>query len=583
MTMTQVASRWVIGARDHDAERRLQEELKIPSLVAAVLAQRGYTDPELAREFINPTLDGLHDPSLLPDYQKAVDAILGARERKERIFVHGDYDVDGVTSAAIFGRFLEKIGCDVHVHVPHRMREGYGIHASAVEAAKAQGAKLFLTCDCGVAAHEQVDQANAAGMTVVVTDHHSIGRELPNAAAVVNPHREDSQYPFTELCGAGVVLKLCAGITRDLGMPVDKFYRAFLDLAALGTIADVMPLIGENRIIAKFGLERLTETKKAGLRALINEAKIVLDPGKSLRAYHVGFVLGPRLNAAGRIDDAAMSLQLLLENDPIKAASLAAEIEAVNTSRREQQQQIIDEAVEMVIAKGDQERNVIIVGNPGWHSGIVGIVAGRLVEQFRRPTFVMTFDTETGVAKGSARTIPNFHLANAIRAYPDLFLSGGGHAMAAGCSFELDRFQEVSDALHNYAGLHLTPEDFLPSQRVDMEVSSNEISMASVEALALLEPFGCENPEPVFVARNVSLAQVLPTKSPAHVRLVLRQGEGLAVQGIAFGIGERVTESGAGSVVDLLFQPNVDEWRGNRTLKWQVKDFASTSETLFTA
>lgn len=570
-TLSDSAQRWIVTPRNLAAEERLQKELGLPTLIAALLAQRGIVDPEQAHKFLNPSLDDLHDPSLLPDYEAAKNAILGARERGELIFVHGDYDVDGVTSAAILSRFLNKIGCKVHTHVPHRMKEGYGINLSAVEDAKQRGAKLFLTCDCGIGAHEQVAMAREAGMTVVVTDHHLAGEELPDAQALVNPHRADSKYPFGDLCGAGVVFKLCAGITRDLGFPVQAFYRAYLDLATLGTIADVMPLVGENRIIARHGLALLPETKKAGIQALMREAKIAIEPGKSLRSYHIGFLLGPRLNAAGRLDDSAMSLKLLLENDPGVAEEIAHQLEDVNTARKAEQQRIIDEASDAVISQGLQEKNVIVVCGENWHSGVVGIVAGRLVESFRRPCFVMAVDPATGVAKGSARSIPNFHLAKAIWAFPELFLSGGGHALAAGCSFNMEKYPQVLDALDKFAGERLTPEDFLPTLVADLEIDSSDVTIAACEKLADLEPFGLANPEPTFLARNVTLSQVKPTRNPAHAQLLLRQPNGLTNSGIAFNIGEQLYEMGAGSEVDMMFQPSVDEWRGNRNLKWQVK------------
>jgi len=572
--MDTVESRWSVGARDPDAEALLQRELGIPSLVAAILVQRGFTEPRTAHKFLNPSLDDLYDPRTLPDYESAKDAILGAVDRKELIFVHGDYDVDGVTSAALLNRFLKAIGANVHTHVPHRMREGYGIHRSAVEAAKSLGAKLFLTCDCGVAAHEQVQIAREAGMAVVVTDHHSVGDVLPGANAVINPHRKDSAYPFDELSGVGVVFRLCEGLTQELKHPVDRYRRAFLDLAALGTIADVMPLVDENRIIARFGLEQLTYSKKAGIKALMREAQIKLDEGQMLRAYHVGFVLGPRLNAAGRLEDADMALQLLIESDDARATEMARQIEVVNTARKAEQTKIIDEATAMVTATGMDQRNIVVVAKEGWHTGIVGIVAGRLVDTFHRPTFVLSIDAENGICKGSARTIPNFNLAEAIHAHPGLFLSGGGHAAAAGCSFELARYEEVLDTLDAYAGTMLKPEDFVPVTSIDLEVEFSEVSLSAVNALSQLEPFGCANPEPTFMARGISLAQILPTKNPAHVRLTLRSGESATVAGIAFGIGERLTSTGAGSQVNLLFRPEIDTWNGNRKLKWQVRDYS---------
>jgi single-stranded-DNA-specific exonuclease len=573
MAIQAPGSRWIIRERDRAAESLLQKQLGVPSIVAGVLAQRGYTDPEAAHKFLNPSLSDLCPPEQLPDYQSATKAILGAKERGDLIYVHGDYDVDGVTSAALFNRFLSKIGCKVQTHVPHRMKEGYGIHKSAVEAARVAGAKLFLTCDCGVSAHEQVAMAKEAGMEVVITDHHSIAGELPRAEAVVNPHRVDSEYPFHELSGVGVVLKLCAGISSALDFPRDSFYRAYMDLAALGTIADVMPLVGENRIIAKFGLERLTETKKAGLQALFREAKLMAEPGRALRSYDVGFVIGPRLNAAGRIDDAALALKLLLTNEVDEAQALASQIEEVNTRRRADQAKMCDEAIEKVLQKRYFEKNVILVEDPNWHTGIVGIVASRLVEQFRRPTFVLAVDEISGTCKGSGRSIPKFHLAEAIWAHPGLFSSGGGHAMAAGCSFEYAKIDEIRAALDAYASERLTPEDFVPEVVADMEIDFSEINMAALDALSRLEPFGCENPDPIFVSRGVTLSQLIPTKSPQHVQVSLRQGEGEAVKGIAFGIGERLSEFGAGAVADMLIQPKIDEWRGNRNLKVHVKDF----------
>lgn len=566
-------ARWQVAPRDPAAERRLSAALGIPAVVAALLVRRGYTEPEEADRFLHPKLEHLHPPTRLPDYAPARDAILGARERGERIYIHGDYDVDGVTSASLLHRFLESIGAKVQTHVPHRMKEGYGIHESAVAAAAAAGAKLFLTCDCGVAAHTQVEAARALGMRVVVTDHHSIGDSLPSADAVINPHRSDSEYPWEELSGVGVAFKLCEGLTEEVGFKKEQYYRAFLDLAALGTIADVMPLRDENRILARFGLERLAETRKPGLKALMEVAELKLGPDNPLRAYHVGYVLGPRLNAAGRIDDAALALQLLLTKEEEEARRLATEIDAINRARREEQNRILEEAVQQVLDDGLHERNVIIVKNEGWHAGVVGIVAGRLVERFRRPVFVMTVDPETGQAKGSARTIPNFHLAEAIRAHPDLFTTGGGHAMAAGCSFPAETTDQVAEALHQYAGGFLTEADFLAVRAVDLEVDPGEVTPEAVAALKDFEPYGCDNPEPTFAASDIELLEVLPTRNPEHARATLKPAAGRIVPSIAFGIGENLAKTPIGSRLDLVFVPTLDTFRGNTTLKWQIKDF----------
>ncbi|RYG49707.1 single-stranded-DNA-specific exonuclease RecJ [bacterium] len=563
--------RWIIGERDADAEARLRKELGVPSLVAAVLVQRGYREPEEADRFLNPSLSHLHDPRELPDYAAARDAILGARERKERIYVHGDYDVDGVTSSAIFGRFLKAAGCDVHVHVPHRMKEGYGIHLNAVKEAQELGTNLFLTCDCGGTAHVQVDAAREAGMTVVVTDHHTLDEALPNAHAVVNPHRDDSRYPFDELSGAGVAFKLCEGLCRELELPVGKFYDHYLDLAALGTIADVMPLTGENRIIAKFGLKALAQTRKAGLQALMEVAGV--DPSKGVTAYHVGFLLGPRLNAAGRIDDAALASRLLLTKDMEEARALATEIDAINLDRRMRQEMIVQQAVTMVESSGAAEQNVIMVASEEWHSGIVGIVAGKLVERFNRPAFVMTVNTKTGMCKGSGRSIKTFDLASTIRAFPDL-VSGGGHAAAAGCAFPYDRLEDVRKAFHDFASNVLTPEDLEPTMAIDLEVDSAEVTSAAADALDLLAPFGCGNPKPNFLVRGMRVTQLKPTKNPQHVKVTFRTPQAGNFPAIAFGMGDRFGASGVDVVTDVVFQPEINEWQGHRSLQLKVSDYA---------
>jgi single-stranded-DNA-specific exonuclease len=408
-------------------------------------------------------------------------------------------------------------------------------------------------------------------MSVVVTDHHQIPEAIPEAQAVINPHRPDSRYPERELSGAGVVFRLCEGITKELNHNVDSYRRAFLDLACLGTIADVMPLVGENRIIAKFGLQCLQETKKAGLKALMREAKVGQDPGKPLNSYNVGWHLGPRLNAAGRIEDAANALKLLIERDDAVATQLAQALEVINTERRTQTQLAVEEATTIVIENRLHEQKVIVVSNPSWHGGIVGIVAGRLVERFCRPALVVTVDEATGACKGSARSIPNYHLADAIWAFPNL-MTGGGHAMAAGCSFQQKDLDAVRTALNEYARDRLHPDDLVPKVGADLEVESRELDDETVEELSLLEPFGCENQAPQFCAKSVDIAALMPTKNPSHVRLRLKHRH-QTISAIAFGLGERLAEVPVNAKLDFIFSAEINEFRGERNMQWQVKEF----------
>ena len=572
MFVPEVQIEWHVPPRDRAREAELASALGVPELIACLLLRRGIADPETADRFLNPSLDHLGDPALLPDYAAARDILLDARERKLKVFVHGDYDVDGVSSAAIFDRFLRRIGVDVHTHVPHRIREGYGIHQSAVEAAKAMGAAVFLTCDCGVSAIEQIAAAREAGMRVIVTDHHALGETLPNAEALVNPHRPDSLYPHAELSGAGVVFRLCEGLARELQLPVDKYRRAYLDLATLGTVADVMPLEGENRIIAYHGLPLLQNTRKVGLQALLRESGIEGRANGKLRAHHIGFQLGPRLNAAGRIDDAAVSLELLLTEDPARAALLAGQIEQINHQRRAEQERILGEAAQRVIDTGANERYAIVLADEGWHAGVIGIVAGRLVEMFRRPAFVGAIDADTGIVKGSARTLPAFHLYDAIRAHPHL-MSGGGHQMAAGFTAQASDIPAIADAMDAYARTFLTEEDFKLAKYADAAVKPEEITRAAVEMLERLEPFGLGNPEPTLVARGLFLNQANATRSPEHALLKLRGSEGPVIDATAFNLAARILPVTPGTRLDVLFQPKLDEWKGVVRLKWHIKDY----------
>ncbi|MBS1714782.1 MAG: single-stranded-DNA-specific exonuclease RecJ [Armatimonadetes bacterium] len=558
---------WAVPARDPVAERKLRDELGLLPVVAAVLVARGLTDPAAAEKFLDPTLDQLHPPSLLPDYEAAVRAVLGAKERGETIYVHGDYDVDGVTSAALFTRFLKRVGCTVVPHVPHRMREGYGIHLDAVRWAAEQGCKLFLTCDCGSSAHEQVRAANEAGMTVVVTDHHQIGEDLPEAVAVVNPHRSDSRYPWPELSGVGVALKLCAGLTEELGHKSEAFYRAYLDLAVLGTVADVMPLLGENRVIAFHGLRSLKESNKKGVQALLRISDLTSKP--KLTPRHVGFQLGPRINAVGRIEDSSTALDLLLTEDTTEAEDLAKELDRVNELRRAEQLRCVDEAVAMVEGRERPLGNTVFVSDATWHPGVIGLIAGRLVERFRRPAFVLS--VQDGVARGSARSIPGFDLGEAVRAMSGIVLGGGGHAMAAGLSVVPDRLTELEEALETYAGAHLRPEDFVRRIQADAELSHDECGPECYEELSRLQPFGTGNPDPVFVCRGVTLSTVVPTSKPEHVRVTMGTDSGIR-HAMAFGFGQELSAREPGCKVDAVFSIEENVFNGKSTVRWTLID-----------
>jgi single-stranded-DNA-specific exonuclease len=568
LELSLTGKRWLVTTPDPEAAGRLSAELGVSASTAEVLIQRGYASPEDASKFLNPSLDDLSDAFLLPDFDAARDEILGAKERGELIYVHGDYDVDGVTSAAIFDRYLKKIGCNVHTHVPHRINEGYGINLSAVDAAHDRGAKLFLTCDCGITAHAQVLKARELGMRVVVTDHHELKETLPEAQAVVNPHRKDSRYPFSHLSGAGVVYRLCEGLTRSIDEKgVDSYRKNFVDLAALGTIADVMPLSSDNRIIARFGLEKLTDTKKKGLVAL----KEVSDIRGKVMSYDVGFKLGPRLNAAGRIDDAALSLRLLLTEDATEAREVALELDKHNLDRRAMQDLMFEEAFAQAEAQGGKEQHMIMVFNPEWHPGIVGLLAGKLKEHYARPVFAGTIDPETGKGKASGRSIPGLSLAELISAHPAL-VQGGGHAMAAGIGFPEAHLEEIRAAFNSYALSTLSPEDLFPAIEIATFVDPAKVDRSSIDEFSALEPFGMMNPKPIFGAQNL---EVLYIKSMGqerqHIALTLKHAGG-TVRCVGWGMFAAMSELRSGDRVDVAFEPQLNTYQGQESLQWKLAD-----------
>ena len=557
--------RWLAPERNRIAEENLQRELGITSLTAAVLASRGFDTAELANEFLNPRLEDMHDPMLLPDAENAVREIMLAKDRGEKIYIHGDYDVDGVTSAAIWTRSLTKLGFEVITHVPHRMKEGYGIHKSAALEAIESGAKLFLTCDCGTGALDSLAMVREAGMRVVVTDHHEPGSELPVVEALVNPHLPGSRYPFQELAGAGVAFKIAQAVAEECGAKREQFVRAYLDLLCLGTIADVMPLVGENRLIAHFGLKALEGSKKAGVMAL----KTVSDTaGRALTTRDVGFALGPRINAAGRVDDAAHALRLFLTDDIEEAREHAVMCDGFNRQRKDEELSITEQ-VDEIIAEGDLgSRYLILVAAPGWHKGVVGIVASRITEKYNRPALVASINEETGIAGGSARSIPNFHLLRGLESVRDVFLTCGGHAAAAGFSIEASRLDEAADRLDAYARSVMSPDDLIPTFYADAEIESTELYGKAIMELERLQPFGTANEQPRFIVRGTQFKSITPCRDPSHVQFVINTQHD--IKGIAFRQGPNFDKLEPESKVDLLVKPYVDLWNGGRYSKLEL-------------
>ncbi|MBS1719536.1 MAG: single-stranded-DNA-specific exonuclease RecJ [Armatimonadetes bacterium] len=561
--LSSLPKHWNFNEPDPAIVDQVAQALGIRRLLAQILVGRGFTDVAGIKHFLEPSLDDLHDPFLLPDINPAVDAILKAHADKELVFVHGDYDADGVTSSAIFEKFLRSLGCNVTTHLPHRIREGYGIHPDTVRRAADEGAKLLLTCDCGISAHDPVALARELGMVVVVTDHHHVPDTLPDASAVINPHRPDSDYPFPELSGAGVAFKVGAAVVSRLGKNVRKYYEHFIDLAAIGTIADVMPLVGENRAIAALGIQRMNDQRIPGVEAIMRAGRL----REPISSYSIGFQIGPRINAAGRIDDATLALSVLRSKTLEEAEPLAAKLEQLNSDRRSRQEDVVDEALQLIEEHNMADHRVIFLIGEGWHKGLVGIVAGRLVDRFRRPVFVGTVNPEKGVATGSARTIPGFHLANAINALNPL-LRGGGHADAAGFEVEIGQIDEVRAQLLTYAESILSTEDLVKPLQLDGIADPKMIDIDAVEELEMLEPTGSSNPSPLLLVRHARLVgREVFGQEGTHVKATWETPEGFLTTK-AFGIADSFPDPSPAIPRNLVVRLGVNRWNGRKEVQW---------------
>jgi single-stranded-DNA-specific exonuclease len=546
----------------------LVAQLQLPQAIAAILVRRGYVDATAAKAFLRPQLDSLHDPWTLPDMETAVDRIASAIDDGEPILVHGDYDVDGVCGTALLTRALRELGARVEPFVPNRLEHGYDFGPAGLAAALQHKCKLVLTCDCGIAAHQTVAAAGDAGIDVVVSDHHTPPAQLPPAVAVLNPHRDDSAYPEKVLCGAGVVFKLLQALFERRGYVVRDLYK-YLDLVALPTIADLVPLTGENRILARFGLKVLQKTPNPGLRALLRVAGLKAE--RPINAGQIAFVVGPRINAVGRMGEAMRGVRLLLTEDESEAAAIADVVEAENRLRREVDRATLDEAMAILEESFDPEsQRAIVLASQHWHPGVIGIVASRIVEQYYRPTVLIALDGDSG--RGSGRSIPGFHLYDALQACQSHLLQFGGHRAAAGVQIRAEKIEAFRDSLNAVAHERLTPQDLLPTIRIDHELAMSEVSAELWRFLAHFGPYGQGNPRPVFLARDVTLRGAAEIVGQEHLRLRIDVGDGATPEAIAFGQAAELEWLRESSRVDLAFQVGVREWQGVEYVQAQVLD-----------
>jgi single-stranded-DNA-specific exonuclease len=545
-------SRWKFSEPDLRAIEALASELRLPAAVAQILAARGFGDSAHAAKFLDPQLDDLHDPFLLRDMDRAVARIEAAIARGERIEIHGDYDVDGVTSTVIVKKALELIGADAGWHIPHRLHDGYGMQAAAVEEAAARGVSLIISVDNGIRAAAAIARGLELGVETVVTDHHLPETELPPAVAIVNPNRADCDYPNPNLCGAGVAFKLTHAILSRAAWTREKLHRvleSFLKLVAIATIADIVSLTGENRIIVKHGLSGLNDVRNPGLRALLAAAGF---QNRAPDAGEVAFRIAPAINASGRMDSAAQAVRMFLTKDPDEAAVIARELFALNQERQTAERAVVNEIFSKCAETplSDSDAAVVFWGD-GWHRGVAGIVASRVVHKFHRPAIVL--GVENGVAQGSGRSIEEFHLLDALESMRELFTRFGGHAHAAGLTLPAESLEIFRARLRAYAAARLTADDLRPVVAIDAAIRLTDLSDALWLALEQLAPFGMDNRSPVFAVQGAVLAGQPQVWKDKHLKLAVKQGT-RTVSMKAWNMAERVEEIAAMKSLDIAFE-----------------------------
>ena len=561
--------RWQISKVESEAVATLARELGIPPLVARLLVLRGIKEPAEADRFLHPSLRQLHDPFLMADMRAAVERLRQAIERQEKILIYGDYDVDGTMAVVVLLTALRTLGATVDAHIPHRLTDGYGMRVPVVERAHADGFSVVLSVDTGVREHEVLARARALGLDCIVTDHHLPDSHLPPACAILNPCREDCVYPEKNLSGVGVAFKLAQALLGE--RLTERHVLSYLKVVALGTIADVVPLVGENRVMVHFGLAGMREPSQAGLAALLAVSGL---EGRTIAAGDVAFRLAPRLNAAGRMENARDVIDLFTTSDPAQARAIAERLENLNRDRQRVEEEIVSTIEDLLRQQPEKARRYTLVfAGEGWHRGVIGIVAQRVVDRYHRPALVM--GVEEGAAVGSGRSIKGFHLLEALSQASDLFERFGGHAQAAGFALPANRITELEARFERYARTVLAPDDLEPVLRVDAEVSLAELDSGLYAAVRRLEPYGFGNPTPVFVARDALLVAPPRILKEKHLKLRVAQGA-RAFDALGWGMAEQAQGLAAGQHVDLAFALDENTFQDVTTLQLVIRDLRAS-------
>ena len=545
-------------------EKKLKEFMQkynLNELLARVLLNKGITEKENIDLFMNPTRNDFHNPFLMPDMEIAVDRILKAIDNNEKIIIYGDYDADGITSITVLKSFLEERGLEVDSYIPNRLDEGYGLNKEAIKKVFDDGHRLMITVDCGISGIDEVDYANSLGMEVLITDHHEPAQTLPNALAVVDAKRKDNEYPFNQLAGVGVVFKLIQAISIKLNLE-EKEYLKYLDIVCIGTISDIVPLVDENRVIAKLGLMLVNQTRNIGLKALLEVVGF-----KSIDSGTISFGVAPRINACGRMGHEQIALDLFLAKDYETAKKLAIKLNEYNTERQSIEKRIFDEAKEKI--ENEENNNAcIIVGGEGWHHGIIGIVASKVTDMYFKPSILICF--ENNIGKGSGRSIPGFDLHEALMNCSAELEKFGGHAMAVGVTVAKDKFNEFKTKLEEYAK-KCDIDKIVPIINIDSEVQLKNIDIDSVKSLKMLEPFGEANKTPLFLFKNLKINSIRALSEGKHLKLTLKE-DNFMIDAIGFNMGELSEKYLLDDKVDVVGSLEINSFNGNDSIQIVMKD-----------
>ena len=561
--------KWVINHQHYNAEElsSLSETLKVPEVISKMLLARGISDLDSAKVFFKPTFENLHDPFKMADMEVAVERLQKAVTTNQRIFIYGDYDVDGITSVSLLYLVLVQLGAQVTYYIPDRLKEGYGLSNMGILEAQKQSADLLISVDCGITGKAEIELANKLGIDVIVCDHHEQGPELPPATAVLDPKRKDCTYPFKELAGVGVTFKLAQGLIDRMGLDPSIVNR-YIDLVAIGSSADIVPLIGENRMLTKFGLQRLNQTDNVGIQALLEATGL---KGKTIGTGQVVFVLAPRMNAVGRMGDAKRAVQLLTTDNVQQARNIASILESENRKRKSVDEETFRQALEQVEKDHDVNyEKTLVLNKRDWHSGVIGIVASRIVEKFYRPTILIS--VEDGVGKGSARSIRGYDIFLALNECRDLMLGFGGHKYAAGLTIEENKIDEFKKRFEEVAASKLDDELLTSKLYVDAELKLTEIDARLVKLLKYFAPFGPQNMRPIFISKNLHVVGSPSVVGNNHLKFKVRQ-DGRIMDAIGFGMGDLIYRIAPGEAnLDIAYVIDENEFMGQTTIQLRLKD-----------